>query len=90
MAKLKFKLSPAGILFLIATLVLIIALVSVIIVLGKSCKSNDTNRETAAESSALPASSTDCSGAICTQTLLSLSFAFKKKSFKPLFFVTSW
>ena len=59
MAKLKFKLSPAGILFLIATLVLIIALVSVIIVLGKSCKSNDTNRETAAESSALPASSTD-------------------------------
>ena len=58
MAKLKFKLSPAGILFLIATLVLIIALVSVI-VLGKSCKSNDTNRETAAESSALPASSTD-------------------------------
>ena len=59
MAKLKFKLTPAGILFLIATVVLIIALVAVIVVLRKSCNSSGSSREAATQASEVPASPTD-------------------------------
>lgn len=59
MAKYKLRLSPAGILFLIATLVLIIALVAVIVVLSKSCSSSSSTREQSAETSSLPVSPTD-------------------------------
>ena len=53
--KLKFKLTPAGILFLAAIGVLIIALIAVIAVLSSSCKGDAASRS--ANASAVPSAS---------------------------------